>query len=119
MIDAMWKRLETHQDFADVRGYGREWRAMWSERNETFAVLAGAAAGYQAREWARFIPKGNDLSSAASWAKCRADALAATDATEWVRAVLRTQQTIKRAEQDAELAAMRAIEWLDRAEGKT
>jgi hypothetical protein len=118
MIDAMWKRLETHQDFADVRGYGKEWRAMWSERNETNAILAGAAANHQAGEWQRFM-KGNGLASAASWAKCRADALSATDATEWVRAVLRAQQTIKRAEQDAELAAMRAIEWLDRAEGKT
>jgi hypothetical protein len=63
--------------------------------------------------------KGNGFASAASWAKCRADALSATDATEWVRAVLRAQQTIKRAEGDAELAAMRAIDWLDRAEGKT
>jgi hypothetical protein len=117
MIDAMWKRLETHQDFADARGYGKEWRAMWSERDVTNAILAGAAANHQAGEWQRFM-KGNGLASAASWAKCRADALAATDATEWVRAVLRAQQAIRQAEQDAELAAMRAIDWLDRAEGK-
>jgi len=116
MIDAMWKRLETHQDCADVRGYGKEWRAMWSERNETYAILAGAAASHQAGEWQRFM-KGNGLASAL-WTQSRAEALAATDATEWVRAVLRAQQTIKRAEQDAELAAMRAIEWLDRAEDK-
>jgi len=116
MIDRMWARLEAHQDFADARGYGNQWRAMYVTRSESEAASAGEAANYQAREWARFM-KGENLASA-GWAECRAEALAAMSATEWSRAVLRAQQTIKRAEQDAELAAMRAIEWLDRAEGK-
>jgi hypothetical protein len=106
MIDEMWKRLEAHQDFADARGYGNQWRAMCSARSAAEVTAAEEAASYQVGEWGRFI-KGDKLASA-EWAKCRAEA--------W--AVLRAQQTIKRAEQDAELAAMRAIEWLDRAEGK-
>ena len=89
---------------------------MCSARSERNAILAKSAASYQAGEWQR-IMKGEKFASAL-WTQSRAEVLAAMDATEWVRAVLRAQQTIKRAEQDAELAAMRAIEWLDRAEGK-
>jgi hypothetical protein len=116
MIDRMWARIEAHQDFADHRGYGEEWRAMWSARSAAKVTAAEEAASYQAGEWGRFI-KGDKLASA-EWAKCRAEAWAAMDAVKWVSAVRRAQQTIMRAEQDAELAAMRAIEWLDRAEGK-
>jgi hypothetical protein len=116
MIDRMWKRLEAHQDFADVRGYGKEWRAMCSARSAAEVTAAEEAASYQVGEWGRFI--NGDKLAIGEWAKCRAEAWAAMDAVKWVSAVLRAQQTIKRAEQDAELAATRAIEWLDRAEGK-
>lgn len=91
-IDQMWEKFEAHQPVADELGYGPEWRRMCEERTEEAATAVGYKADAE-----------NNPTRAAAWS---------------ARLALATADRARVAAANAESLAKRAIEYIERAEGK-
>lgn len=97
-INDMWERLTQHQPYADERGYGPEWAKMCAERTSDAAWAAADAAveaelAVEEAPWAARVTRARAERAAAQAAQAAAEA-------------------------DAEAVAVKAVEWIEKAEGR-